>query len=105
MNHAGADERIDGSRQPFLAALLPALVGRASEARITRDGASIAQVSRQHLLHQQVCRLDANADDTRQQAHHGMRSFTGCVLEAIPACALYLPDLIAHEPSALHVAM
>ena len=34
-----------------------------------------------------------------------MRSLAGCVLAAIPACALYLPDLIAHEPSALHVAM
>ena len=97
--------RIPGSRQPFLAALLPALVGRASEARITRDGASIAQVSQQHLMHQHVRRLDANAHHTRQQAHHGMRSLAGCVLEAIPACALYLPDLIAQEPSALHAAM
>ena len=26
------------------------------------------------------------------------------MLEAIPACALDLPDLIAQEPSALHVA-
>ena len=33
-----------------------------------------------------------------------MRCLAGCMLEAISACALYLPDLIAHEPSALHVA-
>src|SRR6266536_2910237 len=72
---------------------------------LTRYGASIAQVSRQHLLHQHVGRLDANAHHTRQQAHHGMRSLAGFLLEVIQACALDLPDLIAHEPSALHVAM
>ena len=33
-----------------------------------------------------------------------MRSLAGCMLEAIQACALDLPDLIAYEPSALHVA-
>src|SRR6266550_3498074 len=93
------------NRHAILAALLPALVGRASEARITRYGASIAQVSRQHLVHQHVGRLDANAHHTRQQAHHGMRSLAGFMLEVIQACALDLPDLIAHEPSAFHVAM
>jgi hypothetical protein len=35
----------------------------------------------------------------------GMHSVAGCMLEAIQAWALDLPDLIAHEPSALHVAM
>src|SRR4249919_3142297 len=105
LDHAPPNPRIPGSRQPFLAALLPALVGRASEARITRYGASIAQVSRQHLLHQHLGRLDANAHHTRQKAHHGMRSLTGCMLEAIQACVLDLLDLIAHEPSALHVAI
>jgi len=103
--NAPPNPRIPGSRQPFLAALLPALVGRTSEARITRYGASIAQVSRQHLPHQHVGRLDANAHHTRQQAHHGMRSLAGCMLEAIQACALDLSDLIAHEPSPLHVAI
>src|SRR6266436_182833 len=103
LDHAPPNPRIPGSRQAFLAALLPALVGRASEARITRYGASIAQVSRQHLVHQHVGRLDANAHHTRQQAHHGMRSLAGFMLEVIQACALDLPDLIAHEPSALHV--
>src|SRR6266542_80910 len=42
LDHAPPNPRIPGSRQPFLAALLPALVGRASEARITRYGALIA---------------------------------------------------------------
>ena len=34
-----------------------------------------------------------------------MRSLAGFMLEVIQACALDLPDLIAHEPSAFHVAM
>ena len=34
-----------------------------------------------------------------------MRFLAGCMLEAIQACALDLSDLIAHEPSALHVAI
>jgi hypothetical protein len=46
-------------------------------------------------VHQHVGRLDANAHHARQQTHHGMRSLAGCLIEAIQACALDLPDLIA----------
>jgi hypothetical protein len=45
LDHAPPNPRIPGSRQPFLAALLPALVGRASEARITRHGASLSEAT------------------------------------------------------------
>jgi hypothetical protein len=41
----------------------------------------------------------------RQQPHHGVRSLAGCLIEAIQACALDLPNLIAQQPPALHVAM
>ena len=34
-----------------------------------------------------------------------MRSLAGCMLEAIQTCALDLSNLIAHKPSALHVAI
>jgi hypothetical protein len=49
------------------------------------------------------CRLYANPDHARQQAHHDMRSVTGGLLEALQAGSLNVPDLTADEPTALHV--
>ena len=63
---ASSNSSIAGTGQPFLPAFPPALVGRASEAGITRYGPSVAHVSRQHLVHQHVGRLDADPDHARQ---------------------------------------
>src|SRR5665811_1241930 len=57
-----------------------------------------------HLVHQHVGCLDADPDHAREQAHHGVRSITGCVLETLQACLLDLPYLITDEPSSLNVA-
>ena len=46
LNHASSNPSIARTGQPFLSALPPALVGRASEAGITRYGPSVAHVSR-----------------------------------------------------------
>src|SRR5664279_1027431 len=66
LNHASSDSSIAGTGQPFFPAFPPALVGRASEAGITRYGPSVTHVSRQHLVHQHVGRLDADPDHARQ---------------------------------------
>ena len=65
---------IAGLGQPFLAPLGSALVGRAGEAGVARHGPSVAEVPRQHLLHQHVRRLDPDADDAGQQTHHRVRA-------------------------------
>jgi len=52
---------------------------------LTHYGPSVAHVSRPHLLHQHVGGLDANPDHARQQAHHGVWSITGRVLETLQA--------------------
>ncbi len=66
LDHASSNSSVAGTGQPFLPAFSAALVWRASEAGITRYGPSVAHVSRQHLLHQHVGRLDANPDHARQ---------------------------------------
>src|SRR5712675_659252 len=104
LDHAAPDSRVTGSSQPFLATLLAALVGRAGEAPIARHRPTVAQVSRQHLLHQHVGCLDANPDHARQQAHHGVWSIAGGFLETLQASILDVPDLTANEPTALHIA-
>ena len=76
LDHASPNSSIAGTGQPFLPAFCAALVGRASEAGITRYGPSVAHVSRQHLLHRHVRGLDANPDHARQQAHHCVWSIT-----------------------------
>ena len=50
LNHASSDSSIARTGQSFLSTFPPALVGRASEAGITRYGPSVAHVSRQHLV-------------------------------------------------------
>src|SRR5262249_31627179 len=77
---------------------------RASEAGITSYGRSVVHISRQHLVHQHVGRLNADPNHTRQQAHHGVWSIIGRLLKMLQACLLDLPNLIADKPSALHVA-
>src|SRR5262249_3068792 len=77
---------------------------RASEAGITSYGPSVVHVSRQHLVHQHVGRLNADPNHTRQQAHHGVWSIIGRLLKMVQARLLDLPNLIADKPSALHVA-
>ena len=104
LNHASSNPSIARTGQPFLPAFPPALVGRASEAGITRYGPSVAHVSRQHLLHQHVGRLGTDPDHACQQAHHGMWSIAGRLLETLQACLLDLPDLSTDQPPALHVA-
>src|SRR3974390_1180322 len=104
LDHAAPNSTIAGTGQPFLPAFPAALVGRASEARITGYGPSVAHVSRQHLVYQHVSRLNADPDHTHQQAHHSVRSITGRVIKTLQACLLNLPDLIPNEPSPLHVA-
>src|SRR6266436_5425466 len=104
LDHAAPDSRVTGSSQPFLATLLAALVGRAGEAPIARHRPTVAQVSRQHLLHQHVGCLDANPDHARQQAHHGVWSIAGGFLETPQASILDLPNLITDQPTALHIA-
>src|SRR5437588_5473762 len=104
LNHTSSNPSIARTSQPFLPAFPPALVGRASEAGITRYGPAVAHVSRQHLPHQHVGRLDTNPDHARQQAHHGMWSIIGLLLETLQACLLDPSDLITDQPSALHIA-
>ena len=49
-------------------------------------------------------RASSDPDHARQQAHHGVWSIIGRLLETLQACLLDLPDLITDKPSALHVA-
>src|SRR5207302_10391362 len=104
LDHASSNPSVARTGQSFLAALLPALVGRASEAGIPRYGPSVAHVSRQHLLHQHVGRLDANPDHARQQAHHCVWAITGRLLKTLQASTRDLPYLITDKPPAHHVA-
>jgi putative transposase len=55
-------------------------------------------------VHQHVGCLYADANHTRQQAHHGVWSIIGRLLKMLQACLFDLPNLIADKPSALHVA-
>ena len=105
LDHASPNSSVARTRQPLLPAFCAAFVGRASETGITRYSPSVAHVSRQHLLHQHVGRLDTNADHAGQQAHHCMWSLTGRLLDMLEPHRSISPDLITYQPMALHIAL
>jgi hypothetical protein len=71
---------------------------------VARHGPSIAQVPRQHLSHQHVRRLDADANDARQQAHHGIWAFCRRLLQALETGLLERLDLPTDQGEPGHVA-
>ncbi len=70
LHQATSDPCIAGLGQTPFAAFGAALIGRSRDAGIAGHGSAVPQVSRQDLLHQHVRRLDAHADDARQEPHH-----------------------------------
>src|SRR5262249_38275730 len=92
---------IAGSREPLLAALAPAFIGRAREPAVACHGPAVAQVARQDLLDQHVRGLDANADHPHQNEEHQIWSSLWCLLQLFQA---RLFDLLGNELLALHIA-
>jgi hypothetical protein len=76
-----------------------ALVGGAGEAGITREGFTIPNVAREHLLHEHIRGLNADADDTREQA-----LVVGRFRQAFGTVCLDFLDLLLDEAKAVHVA-
>src|SRR5215211_769422 len=105
LDHAPAHPRVAGLGQPFLTALGPALIWGAGQTGVACHSPAVAQVAREHLLHQHVCRLDADPDDSRQQADHGVLSLPGCLLQALCPCCLNRLDLVLHKAQARHIAL
>src|SRR3954470_8476615 len=63
----------------------------------TGHGTAIAQLSREHLLHQHIGGLDPDPDDTRQQQDHRMASLIGLLPQPFGARCLDLADLFVDE--------
>jgi ornithine--oxo-acid transaminase len=95
LDHASSNPSVAGTGQPFLPAFSAALVGRAREAGIARYGPAVAHASRQYLLHQHVGRLDTNPYYPRQQAHHGVGSIIGRLLDAQALEQAITPNTVA----------
>src|SRR5208283_2239999 len=104
LDQAAAHPGIAGFGEPFLASLGAAFIGRAGEPGVACDSPAIAQVTREHFLHQHVGRLDADPKNAGQQSHHGMRSGLWCLLQTLHACAFNRCDLLAHNGQPIEVA-
>jgi hypothetical protein len=72
---------------------------------MTHHGASIPHVPRQHLLHQHVGRLDADADYAGQQQHRGVRPLCRSLRQVIEPRLLDLADLSLDDVVALQIAL
>src|SRR5262245_29709752 len=68
VDHPPADAGIAGPRKSSLTSLLAALVRCTCEARISRDGLSIPQLTGEDLVDKHVCRLNADANDAAQES-------------------------------------
>ena len=109
LQHAAAHARIACPGQAFLTAPGAAFFGRSGQpAPRVRPSAgprtgstghrpAVAQLSCQHLLHQHVGGLDADADDARQQANHALRRVRRGLPQPLQAGAFDLGDLRLHQ--------
>jgi hypothetical protein len=97
LDHASAHAGIADLSEPLLASLLSTLTGRASKPRVSRDGPSIAPLSRQHLVHQHVGSFDTDTENAGQQEHHGVRSSLRRCLQSKQPRLLNFLDLITDE--------
>src|SRR5258708_13462789 len=68
--HGAADPAVAGAGQSLLAPALAALVRRAGQSGIARNSSAIAQIARQHLIHQHVGSFDADAQNLCDQTNH-----------------------------------
>src|SRR5437867_12209776 len=74
LNHAAPDAGVTGARKTPLAPTSAALVRRAGEAGVAGDSLAIAQVAREDLIDEHVRRLDANAEEARNETYHRVRA-------------------------------
>ena len=72
LQHGAAHPRIAGLGQALFAPLGAAFIRRAGQSRIARHRAVIAQVPRQHLVHEPVRGLDPDARHLGQHQQHRM---------------------------------
>jgi hypothetical protein len=102
---AGSDRKeFRAHRRPEIAPvpLQPAsaaLVRRAGEAGVAGDSLAIAQVAREDLVDQHLRRLDANAEEARNETYHRVRAFLPGRgrREFAQASLLDRADLLAHD--------
>src|ERR671911_1063988 len=104
LDQATAHAGIARLGQPLLPPPLAALVRRAREPGIARHGPSVAKISAEHLLHQHVGRLDANADDAGQEAHHRMWPRRRRLFQTHEAGPFDRVDLLSDHSEPSHVA-
>jgi hypothetical protein len=69
LDHTAPDASVAGTRKTPLAPASAALVRRAGKASVAGDGLAIAQATREDLVDPHVGRLDANAEDSRNEAN------------------------------------
>src|SRR5262245_27031762 len=74
LDHAAPDAGVTGARKTPLAPASAAFVRRAGETGVAGDGLVITQAAREDLIDQHVCRLDANAEDPRNETYHRVRT-------------------------------
>src|SRR5215475_9926714 len=97
LDHPTAHAGIARFGKSSLASFFAALVGGTGEAGIAREGFTISDIAREHLLDEHVCGLNADADDTREQAYHRMASLVGRSRQALGPGCLDLLDLLLDE--------
>src|SRR6516164_4441291 len=105
LDHPAAHAGIARFGKSSLTSFFTTLVGRTSEARIAREGSTIPDVAREHLLHEHVRGLDADADDLRKQPYHRMALLVGRSRQAFGTGCLDFLDLLLDEAKAVHVAL
>src|SRR5258708_12217929 len=104
LDHAAANPAVAGAGQSFLAPALAALVRCTGQPGIARNGSAIAQIARQHLIHQHVGSFDADAQNPCDQTNHrvGTRCCGGGLCKPPPTISFSVSPPPLYPPPPPH---
>jgi len=97
VDHPTADAGIAGPRKSSLTSLLTALVRCTCEARISRNGLPIPQLSGEDFVNKHVRGLNADANHAAQEADPCRAMMPWLLLEPFSTCPFNLLDLLPHK--------
>src|SRR5262245_8679941 len=97
VDHPTADAGIAGPRKSSLTSLLTARVRSTCEARISRNGLPIPQLSGEDFVNKHVRGLNADANHAAQEADPCRAMMPWLLLEPFSTCPFNLLDLLPHK--------
>jgi len=104
LDQAATHASVASFGEPLLPSPGAAFVWRSSQPGITSHRSSVTQLPGKNLPHEHIRCLDADADNARQKAHHGVRAGLRSLLQAFQTGLFDCLNLLAHHGEPCEIA-